>query len=243
MCLSVTPTKRYTRPVSALVVFAKWPAPGHVKTRLCPPLTPGQAAELAHAFLLDTVERAMRLRDVQIWVAYAPTDARTHFANALPAGIRYLPQRGHDLGEREWHVFADLFREQVSPVLLMGSDLPTLPLGHLEAAFRLLSEAKVRVVFGPSRDGGYYCVGAKPDAAGLTPLFENIAWGTDAVLRQTLEQARRHDIEVRLAPEWDDVDTFDDVRRLRMHLASTPDAFNASRTREVLQRFDLERIA
>lgn len=184
----------------------------------------------------------MRLRDVQVWVAYAPADARPHFADALPAGIRYLPQRGRDLGEREWHVFADLFREQVSPVLLMGSDLPTLPLGHLEAAFRLLSEAKARVVFGPSRDGGYYCVGAEPDAAGLAPLFENIAWGTDAVLHQTLEQARRHDIEVRLAPEWDDVDTFDDVRRLWGRLSSTADDLDAPYTHKVLQRFDLERI-
>ena len=228
--------------MSALVVFAKWPAPGHVKTRLCPPLTPEQAAELARAFLLDTVERVRRLRDVQVWVSYAPTDARSRFTDALPAGVRYLPQHGHDLGAREWNVFADLFRERVSPVLLMGSDLPTLPLGHLEAAFRLLSERDVRAVFGPSRDGGYYCVGAKPEAAGIAPLFENVAWGTDAVLRQTLDQADRHAISVRLAPEWDDVDTFEDVRRLRMHLEGPSDASDAPHTREVLQRFSLWEI-
>lgn len=224
---------------AAIVIFAKWPAPGQVKTRLCPPLTHDQAAELARGFLIDTVERVSQLHGVQVWVAYAPAAAHKRFAEMLPPGIRYLPQRGRDLGERELNIFVDLFAAEVSPVLLMGSDIPTLPLGHLKTAFDLLSGADAPVVFGPSRDGGYYCVGARAGgsgAAGLAPLFEQIDWGTQAVLRQSLGHARRQRIRVRLAPDWYDVDTLVDVRRLHARLSNAAADPDAPRTRALLRR-------
>ena len=146
---------------NVLVIFAKWPVSGQVKTRLCPPLQPDQAAELARCFLVDTVERACSLKDVQVWLAFTPEDTETLFRELLPFSVRYLPQRGKDLGERELNVFVDLLGKGAACVAIMGSDIPSVPLASLQAAFALLKNPGCDVVFGPSRDGGYYFVGAK----------------------------------------------------------------------------------
>ncbi len=222
--------------VNALVIFAKWPRPGRVKTRLCPPLRPDQAAELARCFLLDTVERVSRLEAVQVWVAFTPAASEPHFRALLPASVRYLPQRGNDLGEREMNIFIDLFENAATRVAIMGSDIPSVPLAYLRSAFALLKSPNCDAVLGPSRDGGYYCIGAQAGRGGLPALFEHIEWSTERVLQQTLQQARLHNLRVRLIPPWYDVDSVEDMWKLAEQLPAMPGDEGAPRTRSFLER-------
>ena len=230
---------RATHPImaaNALVIFAKWPLPGQVKTRLCPPLRPDQAAELARCFLLDTVERVSRIEEVQVWVAFTPAESELRFRTLLPASVRYLPQRGNDLGERELNIFIDLFEKAAPRVAIMGSDIPSVPLAYLRSAFDLLKNPDCDAVLGPSRDGGYYCIGAQAGRAGLPALFEHIEWSTEKVMQQTLRQARLHNLNIRLIPRWYDVDTVEDMRKLAEQLQDIPKEEDAPRTRNFLNR-------
>ena len=217
----------------ALVIFAKWPVPGQVKTRLCPTLQSDQAAELARCFLIDTVERVSSLKDVQVWLAFTPSDTEPLFRELLPSSVRYLPQRGKDLGERELNIFVDLLGKEETTVAIMGTDIPSVPLASLQSAFALLKNPGCDAVFGPSGDGGYYFVGAK---AVHPPLFENIEWSTEKVLQQTLGQARLHNLNVSLIPSWHDVDTEEDLRRLARQLGEIRSEKDAPRTRAFLKR-------
>jgi len=85
---------------NALVIVAKAPVVGQVKTRLCPPLTTAEATELFRCFLVDTVARACTVPDVQVCLAFTPADSEGLFRALLPFPLRYLPQRGNSLGER-----------------------------------------------------------------------------------------------------------------------------------------------
>lgn len=218
---------------NALAIFAKAPAVGEVKTRLCPPLSPTEAAELARCFLVDIVERACTLVDVQVSLAITPAESEPAFRVLLPFPVQYIPQRGKSLGEREVNVFVDLLSQGFSSVVLIGSDIPTLPLVHLRTAFTQLQDPRFDAVLGPSQDGGYYLVGMR---AVHRELFENITWSTPQVLAQTLAQARRHHLHVSLVPSWYDVDTVEDLQRLAADLRQNRGGEDAPRTRAYLTR-------
>ena len=213
---------------NALAIFAKAPVAGQVKTRLCPPLTPEQAADLSRCFLLDTAERMCRLDAVQVFLAITPADSQPLFRSLLPFPVRYQPQRGASLGERQMNTLHDL----------IGSDIPSLPAAHVQAAFRRLEDPGCDAVFDPSRDGGYYLVGVREVHR---PLFENIAWSTPQVLQQTLEQARRHGYAVALVPSWYDVDTPQDLLRLASETRGREgEQDDAPRTRQALARLGFD---
>ncbi|MGE0822237.1 MAG: TIGR04282 family arsenosugar biosynthesis glycosyltransferase [Candidatus Binatia bacterium] len=220
----------------ALVIFAKAPVAGQVKTRLCPPLSPQQAAELARCFLLDSVERACQLPDVAVYIAFTPADSEPLFRTLLPFPVSYLPQRGNSLGERELNIFIDLFQHDVTHAVLIGSDIPTLPLSHLHDAFSLLVDPQYDAVFGPSRDGGYYLVGLRE---AHTALFENITWSTESVMNETLAQARKAGLRISLVPRWYDVDDRKDLRQLVADFRDPQHAKRAPRTRALLKRLGL----
>lgn len=223
--------------INALAIFAKAPVAGQVKTRLCPPLTHEQAAELFRCFLLDTVERMCSLATVQVFLAITPADSEPLFRQMIPFPVRYLPQRGDSLGEREINMLADMLSEGFSRVIIIGSDIPTLPVRHIQEAFTRLEDAECDAVFGPSTDGGYYLVGARKIHR---PLFENIAWSTPQVLEQTLEQARLHQLTVELVPSWYDVDTVEDLQPLVVDARYQRDGSgDVPRTRELLRQLGL----
>jgi rSAM/selenodomain-associated transferase 1 len=212
----------------AVVVFAKAPRVGAVKTRLCPPLSPAQAARLYRCFLLDTLERVGAMGDVTPVVAYTPRRARAFFAAARPATL-LVPQGGGDLGARMAHVFERLFARGFAAVVIVGADSPTLPLRHLRAAVRLVGRATVDGVIGPSEDGGYYLIGLR---APCPALFARVSWSTGGVLAQTLAKAQRAGRRLRRLPSWYDVDTVADLRRLAAELRGPHGA--APRTRRLL---------
>jgi glycosyltransferase A (GT-A) superfamily protein (DUF2064 family) len=108
--------------------------------------------------------------------------------------------------------FIDLWRCGHRNVVLVGSDLPALPLSYLETAFGLLVTSTHQVVLGPSRDGGYYLVGMNQP----TPeIFQDMTWSHDQVLAQTTDKLGKLGIQPALLPKWFDIDSFEDLKQLK----------------------------
>jgi len=197
----------------ALVVLAKAPRAGEVKTRLCPPLTPQEAAELYARLLSDVLaasaELAHELGLVAI-VAVHPAQACAEIARGAPSRFSVVPQRGADLGRRmEWAV-REACAAGAPRVVLRGSDSPLIDAEVVSAALAALDGADL--VLRPDRDGGYGLVGSKRPAPGL---FDH-PMSTATVLADTLANAARLGLSTRLLEPGFDVDTLADLRRLEV---------------------------
>ena len=220
----------------AVGLFAKPAEPGRVKTRLCPPLTPGQAAELYAAFLEDLSE-VLDSDPGWDWTVFStdPEAQERAWPTGGPAPRLFRAQRGEDLGARMHAAFAELLGDGYTSAVLIGSDHPTLTAGMLDDAFSRLERAEV--VFGPSLDGGYYLVGMNTPRSGL---FRGMTWSHPAVLSDTLERVRELGIRPSFLPPWYDVDTREDLAFLRLHidalLLENPDHDPCPSTRAVLDR-------
>jgi len=221
---------------NALVIVAKAPVVGQVKTRLCPPLSAAAAAELFRCFLVDTIARACTVSDAQVCLAFTPANSEALFRALLPFPLRYLPQRGNGLGERLVNIFADLLHQGFSKVVIMDSDSPTLPTAYLQEAFTSLSDLRNDAVFGPCSDDGYYLVGAR---AVHHELFENITWSTSSVLIETLTQAQLHKLNLTLLPSWYDIDNGADLYKLVAELGQLDGNAGVPRTRAFLTQLGL----
>jgi rSAM/selenodomain-associated transferase 1 len=193
----------------ALVVFAKQPAPGQVKTRLCPPFSPEQAARFYACMLEDVLESTLAASTalgLEPVLAVTPPEAAATLA--APAGLRREPQRGADLGARMEHAFTRELAAGHCPVLLRGSDSPTLSLATLGAALDALERSDL--VLCPDRDGGYNLVGLRRMAPGL---FSH-PMSTASVLDDTLARAVGAGLAHTLLPAGFDLDTAADLALL-----------------------------
>lgn len=190
-----------------VIVVAKQPVPGRVKTRLCPPLSPEQAAGLAVRFLDNTIGIAQESR-AEVWLGYAPDDAKAWFVQRY-RGIGLVPQGTGDLGERMARLFEAAFRAGFGQVALVGTDTPALTTARIEEC--LDSLAPNTLVLGPSEDGGYYLIGL---TAAHPALFEGAPWSTDNVFVATMALAEEAGLRIVLLPFERDVDTPNDLRRL-----------------------------
>ncbi|HSF04151.1 MAG TPA: TIGR04282 family arsenosugar biosynthesis glycosyltransferase [Methylomirabilota bacterium] len=191
--------------------MAKAPRAGEVKTRLCPPLSPGAAAALYRCFLQDKIEQVRALKDARPFVAYTPDEARAEFA-ALAPGFALVRQHGADLGARLLASLGALLGDDDTGAIAIDSDTPTLPTAFLQQAVDRIADPTVDVVLGPTDDGGYYLIGmrvAHPD------LFKAMEWSTPRVLGETLRRAAAAGLRLVCLPPWFDVDTPDDLARLR----------------------------
>jgi rSAM/selenodomain-associated transferase 1 len=191
-----------------LIIFAKEPVPGQVKTRLCPPLSLQSAAQLYQAFLTDILEEMGRLPGLDGALAYSPGQARSFFQRLAPSGLRLFPQEGRDLGERMARAFDWGFAAGYRVVLLRGSDSPDLPGEVLLEAGEVLKSGRAQVALGPAADGGYYLVGLN---APHPELFQGQVWSTDTVLAEALHRARLLGLTVHLLRPWQDIDTYADL--------------------------------
>ncbi len=220
-----------------IIVLARAPS-ATGKTRLTQGLAPASAAALRRALLTDTLAEACASGGA-VCLCYAPPEAEGEMrdvgSDAGCAGLTLQTQAGGDLGARMHAAFAACFASGDEHVILIGSDLPSLPPEHLvDAAAALVSPADV--VLGPSEDGGYYLVGisrSRADAA-LEALFASMPWGAADVLARTLERLREAGLRVELVAPWFDVDTSDDLARVAGD--TRPEA--AARTRAWLARHD-----
>ena len=208
----------------ALIVMAKAPAAGRTKTRLCPPLTPEQAADLYAAILQDVLAKVASLPGVAPFVAVAPAGAIPYFRQLAP-NFTLLPQAGATLSERLAGALERVSRAGFAQVVAVSSDSPTLPAAYLEAAFTALAEPQHDAVLGPCEDGGYYLIGWH---APRPALIREVRMSTPHVLRDTLAIARRDDIRVAQLPVWYDIDELADLARLQAELRSDPAAAPAT---------------
>ena len=189
----------------AIAVMAKSSIPGAAKTRLAPPLTPEEAANLNTSFLRDIADGligAAAFANIAPYMAFAPAGSAPFFREILPARIGLLETVAPSFGDCLLHAATALLDAGHDAVCLINSDSPTLPAAYLVAAATVLAAPGDRIVLGPSTDGGYYLLGLKRPHR---RLFEDIDWSTERVSAQTLARARELDLAVHHLPSWYDV--------------------------------------
>ncbi|GAA2494713.1 TIGR04282 family arsenosugar biosynthesis glycosyltransferase [Streptomyces gobitricini] len=192
----------------AILIMAKPPRPGTVKTRLHPLLGPARCAALQAELIRHTIELATA-HTPRRYLAYAPDVGGD--ATAVPAGVRFLLQRGEDLGQRLAAAVTDAFADGARPLLVVGTDAPTLTGDHLTAAFTALESHDVAL--GPALDGGYYLIGMREPHTSLFSLGPDV-WSTDRVLAATRALARGEGLSVALLRPLRDLDTPEDAAAL-----------------------------
>lgn len=216
----------------ALVIMAKAPQAGKTKTRLCPPFTAEQAAEIYAACVQDVIENAIAVSGIETFIAVTPPGGRDYFESVAP-GVNVLPVEGATIGRCLDTVITELLARGYPRAAAVSGDSPDLWPEIISRGFDLLDKADV--VYGPSHDGGYYFVGLKQPAPAL--FSDEIAWSTETVLSQSLARAEVAGLRAAVLPHTlIDVDTAADLARLWPSLAAQP-ADRARHTRAVLRRF------
>jgi uncharacterized protein len=225
---SSNPAHATTTAGCGIAFMAKASAPGRAKTRLVPPLTFEEAAVLNTAFLQDVADNVLlaardaeRLGGIAGYAAYGPPGSEDFFRRTLPGAIGLIEAWRQNFGECLLHTIEQIFARGHGSAVVLNSDSPTLPTAFLVETAAALARPGDRAVLGPSSDGGYYLLGLKTDHR---HMFENIAWSTDQVAKQTLERAREIGLDVHRLPVWYDVDDIDGLRRLYTELPDRPDA-------------------
>jgi len=188
---------------SAVILFAKAPIPGRVKTRLTTRYPAESVAELHDAFVRDMIKMLRSLggqTEVELHTDITTDDwDDINVARAL--------QTGGNLGNRMLHAMDHALRAGYSRAMIVGSDAPTLPAAHLE---RLLA-AGADVALGPADDGGYYAISCRRTHPGM---FDGVEWSGPKALKDTIRAARACELTVELGEPWFDVDTPEDLARL-----------------------------
>lgn len=196
-----------------LLVFAKVPEPGRVKTRLSPPLTAEQASTLYAAFLGDSLDRYASLSsapggpEVRLFVGGDPDDDR--LSALVPDGMRVARQQGSGLGARMLRAFVEAFATGAERVVVIGTDHPTLPDAYITLAFDQLADP-MTAVLGPSDDGGYYLLGLND----LAPDLFDMDYSHERVFEDTLRRTAGAGLSPVVLPPHYDVDDGDTLVRL-----------------------------
>ena len=220
-----------------LLIFAKYPRSGQVKTRLSPPLDPGDASRLYRAFLLDALDLYARLapaiepvllladeRDVEAMRSLLEEEGIT--SDALRIGA----QRGSGLGDRLKSAFDDAFASGAGAACAIGTDHPTLPIEYVTAAFDAVMGHDLAI--GPADDGGYYLLALREPH---DELFDGMPYSTADLFAATLGSADASGLLTLELPLWYDVDDAESLARLRADRAMLP---AGSRTASMLDALD-----
>jgi rSAM/selenodomain-associated transferase 1 len=204
----------------ALLVFAKTPQPGKVKTRLLAAVPAEVAAALHEACIADTLRLALKMRgcDVFLFAAGGTSDSR-RLVKKQKSGVhvRVLPQRGADLRARMENAFRKCFSMGYRRVVVIGTDTPWM---GAERVRRVFAELKTNdVVIGPAEDGGYYLLGMRK----MVPsIFRGIPWSTERVLKLTLKKIVALRLGKKLLRRDFDLDRPEDLKRVAKMLKRMP---------------------
>jgi rSAM/selenodomain-associated transferase 1 len=194
---------------SAIIVMAKAPIAGTVKTRLTPFLSFEQASQLAACFLRDTINKAKKLKN-QLIIAYSPSGHRRSFDEFLTDKIILIEQKGETLGDKMFSAFQFAFEQKLDSVVMIGTDSPTLPLEFIEKALDFL-EKNADAVLGKTTDGGFYLIGLRQ----LERLiFEKVEWSSAKTFEQTARNIIDLGWQLKKTPDWYDVDEPKDLIKL-----------------------------
>lgn len=203
-------------PETAVILMAKAPLPGAVKTRLCPPLTHGSAVSLYRCMLTDVAEEmGSRLRGVRRYLFFSPPGQEGPFRSAPFRRFGRVAQRGRNLGERMDHAIRTALSGGARHVVVIGADCPFLSAHRVRSALRELS-GPADLVLGPSEDGGFYLIGS---SSPIPFLFRGVPWGTGSALAEVVARCRRAGMSYALLPTELDVDRPEDLETLRRHAA------------------------
>ncbi len=214
----------------ALIIFAKAPIPGEVKTRLCPPLVGDEAASLYGSMVMDTLERCTSLHGFDRYLACTPNVDHAFFKTmAARYKVHLWEQIGTTLGERMNQALTTALDKGYQHALLIGTDLPTFSAQSCPVAINTLKNHDV--VFGPTSDGGYYLVGMKHPAP---ELFRDIPWSTPSVLSVSLDIAQGLGLSVGQLNLQHDIDTIEDLKILVSELKGPGKKNFSNRTANVL---------
>lgn len=194
-------------PSSCVLLFVRYPEMGYVKTRLSTHLDDETIVKLYDCFVRDLLTTLDQIGSPVI-ICYHPPERIAPMKEWLGSDRHYMPQHGEDLGERMYNAFTEAFSMGFQRVLLVGSDIPDLPLQIIERSLTQLEA--VDMVLGPSQDGGYYLIGFRKDQF-HPDVFRDIPWGTNAVLPLTRKLIAAARMDCHELPEWNDIDTFEDV--------------------------------
>jgi rSAM/selenodomain-associated transferase 1 len=218
MPIAVPRDERTSIPACGIAVMAKASDPGRTKTRLVPPLTFEEAAQLNTAFLRDVVDNiraAAAQASIAGHMAFGPPQARHFFQENVPGEIGLIEAWYPNFGDCLFYTIAQLLKHGHQRAVVLNSDSPTLPTSLLVETADVLARPGDRAVLGPANDGGYYLLGLKSAHRGL---FQDIAWSTEHVARQTLERATELGLSVHVLPEWYDVDDVTGLKMLQAEL-------------------------
>lgn len=218
-----------------IVVFAKAPLPGQVKTRLFPPFTSEEAAALAEAFLFDTLD-LIESADLNLWkiIYFTPENEANYFSEIISDGWQIKPQRGKSFKMRLINVLREESENGDQPVVVIGADSPTLPPHYLVEAFKLLK--KVDLVIGPALDGGFYLIGIKKFHYGL---LNHVILSKSDSCNKLVSNAAIMGLTFKTLPTWYDIDHSDDLDQINDPL-TVNNSFAAFRTRAMLTGLGLQ---
>lgn len=189
----------------ALIIIAKRPENGKVKTRLNGFLSRDKILRL-YTYLLDhTVEKFRKIPGVTTFIAFAPESAGEYFSRF---NLRTIPLVWSDLGTTMFHAFREVFNAGYKKTVLVGADIPDLSVPTILKAFDLLSDNDL--VYGPAEDGGYYLIGMTKL---IREVFDAVPWSSGETLKKSLEQAHRSGYSTALTDTLSDIDTIEDVKK------------------------------
>ncbi len=192
---------------NCVLLFVRAPEKGKVKTRLARVLGDESALEYYKDFVEKELEM-LRRGNFDTVVCYCPSESKAAVEKWLGKERELIPQSGRDLGERMSGAFASAFFMGYEKALLIGSDLPDLPIAIIGEAFEKLECANA--VIGPALDGGYYLIGFC-DGSYSKSVFSNIPWGESQVFEKTIRRFREESLRHHILPAWRDIDDYDDL--------------------------------
>ncbi len=193
-----------------LLFFVKNPEKGKVKTRLASAIGDRIAVKLYKRFVLEMLA-TLNKGTFLFYICFHSGDDLSDLKNWLGGDYLYTRQIGENLGERMKYAFIEAFSANFKRVVLIGSDIPSLPLEFIDDAFQSLQDKDA--VIGPSLDGGYYLIGFK-DKKFSPEAFKGIPWSTERVFEETLKILKRQGLTVRTLQPRRDIDTIEDLKSL-----------------------------
>lgn len=220
------------RKSSALVIFAREPKQGKVKTRLSKNLSSYNVLDLYKAFIKDVLHIASQVKCEQRFIFYSGHGAQLPFLNKYKRKFLLRRQTGEDLGVRMFRAIKRCHEDRFNKTIIIGTDCLSLTPGEIDIAFKKLDEHDC--VIGPSKDGGYYLIGMRePNNA----FFNGIKWSTSSVLKETLKRLRRLNKKVYLLQKHEDIDTIDHLRKLTKSIVRQDNNFY---TKKVLKQLSIQ---
>lgn len=215
----------------SLILFAKEPQRGKVKTRLKGYLSSSGHLNLYKAFLKDEVELIKKIKSEDRILAFDSFGGNPAYLKKIADGFLFHRQKGANLGEKMHDAFSFAFKNGASKMIIIGSDSPNLPGSHIKEAFDKLE--KNDLVLGPAYDGGFYLIGLKKPCL---EIFRGVKWSTNTVFEHTLRNASTLGKKTAILDKWYDIDEPADLMRLYNDLRKNKSKSVAQCTRNLLVR-------